>query len=265
MTEEGRLELFGKLVEIMERLRGEGGCLWDRKQSHESLKPYLIEEAYEVLACIEEKSTEGLKEELGDLLFQVIFHAQIAKEADKFDIYDIVETVTEKMTRRHPHVFGETKVENTKEILANWEQIKQAERKDSGASVLSGVPDQLPALLRAHRLQEKAARVGFDHISKEQAYAKLEEELAEFEAAMDNNDSANMEEELGDLLFCLVNVARFIEINPEEALRKTIMKFISRFSYIEEQVTCSSKQLNEVSLEELDRLWEEAKGVAGIP
>ncbi len=260
-----RAQLFAKLVGIMRTLRSEQGCMWDRKQTHESLKPYMIEEAYEALAAIDQKSVEGLREELGDVLFQVIFHAQIAAEDNRFDIYDILECSIEKMTRRHPHVFGDTKVEDTKEILANWERIKQAEKKLSGASVLAGVPHELPALLRAHRLQEKAARVGFDHTSLAQAFAKLEEELAEFEVALEAEDTAHMEEELGDLLFSLVNVARFVEINPEEALRKTIMKFILRFRYLEEQVVNSGRELNEVSLQELDCLWEEAKREPDIP
>lgn len=264
MTED-RQQLFTKLVDIMRTLRSEQGCMWDRKQTHESIKPYLIEEAYEVLAAIDHNSPDDLREELGDLLFQVIFHAQLAAEKGDFHIYDILEHIIEKMTRRHPHVFGDTKVDNTKEILANWEQIKQTEKKRSGKSVLSGVPHELPALLRAHRLQEKAARVGFDHTSLKQVFAKLEEELAEFEAALQSKNASHMEEELGDLLFSLVNVARFIEINPEEALRKTIMKFIKRFRYIEEKVVGSGHQLNEIGLDELDRLWKEAKDEPNLP
>jgi tetrapyrrole methylase family protein/MazG family protein len=262
---EEKEQSFAKLVDIMRTLRGEQGCLWDRKQTHESLKPYLIEEAYEVLAAIDQGASGALREELGDLLFQIIFHAQIAAEQGRFDIYDILRHTAEKMTRRHPHVFGDTKVGDTREILANWERIKQAEKRQSGKSVLDGVPQELPALLRAHRVQEKAARVGFDHTSLKQVFAKLEEELAEFEATLEGKDPARMEEELGDLLFCLVNVARFVEVNPEEALRRTIMKFISRFRYLEERVVNSGHQLNELKLEELDRLWEEAKDVSGIP
>jgi tetrapyrrole methylase family protein/MazG family protein len=196
MSDEKR-ELFGKLVDTMRTLRSEKGCMWDRKQTHESLKPYLIEEAYEVLAAIDQQSAEDLREELGDLLFQIIFHAQVAAEAGKFDIYDILKHIKQKMIRRHPHVFGDAKVKNTREILANWEQIKQAEKKRSGKSVLHGVPHELPALLRAHRLQEKAARVGFDHTSLEQVFAKLEEELAEFEAALQSKNTAQMEEGWG--------------------------------------------------------------------
>jgi tetrapyrrole methylase family protein/MazG family protein len=254
-----------KLVDIMRILRSDKGCMWDRKQTHASLKPYLIEEAYEVLTSIDQQSPDELREELGDLLFQIIFHAQIAAEKGMFNIYDVITHTTQKMVRRHPHVFGEVKVDNTQQILANWEQIKQAERKKTGKSVLDGVPNQLPALLRAHRLQEKAARIGFDHTSLNQVFSKLEEELAEFETALEEKNTARMEEELGDVFFSLVNVARFIEINPEEALRKTIMKFISRFHYLEKQIIDSGKQLNEVSLAELDRLWEKAKGVPDIP
>ena len=253
---------FEELVELMRRLRGPDGCMWDRQQTHESLKPYLIEEAYEALAAIDERNADKLKEELGDVLFQVIFHAQIANEQGNFDIYDVIRQVCQKMIRRHPHVFGQVKVSDTQEILANWEQIKQAEKKPGEASVLSGVPPQLPALLRAHRVQEKAARVGFNHQSTEQAFQKLREELGEFEAAVRQNNQEDMEMEMGDLLFSLVNVARFLEVNPEEALRKTIMKFISRFQYIEEQAAQAGIQLKDMALEEMDELWEQAKKVS---
>ncbi len=257
--------LFEELVAVMSKLRGDGGCLWDKEQTQQSLKPYLIEETYEVLAAIDQQQPERIKEELGDLFFQIIFHAQIAQEQADFDMADILRVTIDKMKRRHPHVFGELKVKDTKEILANWEQIKKEEKKGgTTSSVLEGVPEQLPALMRAHRVQVKASRVGFDHQSLSDTFQKVTEELQEFETALKQQDSNRMEDEFGDLLFSLVNVARFIEVNPEEALRKTILRFIGRFRYIEEQIAQSGRQLQEVSLDELDHYWEKAKGAAGL-
>ncbi len=261
--------LFEELVGLMQRLRGKHGCLWDKEQTRESLKPYLVEEAYEVLAAIEGGIPEHLREELGDLLFQIIFHAQIAAEQGEFDIYQIIRYSIDKMKRRHPHVFGNKKVKGTAEILSNWEKIKQTEKelpaKDGRRrSILEGVPPQLPALLRAHRVQEKAARVGFDHRSLEEVLDKLGEELEEFKQSLTGGTTEEKEEELGDLLFSLVNAARFVRVNPEEALRKTVAKFTFRFRYIEERVAAQGKRLDEVSLEEMDRLWEEAKIAPGV-
>ncbi len=248
-----------QLLGIMDRLREENGCPWDREQTRQSLKPYLIEEAYEVIDAIEENAPEKIREELGDLLFQIVFHARVSKEAGEFDMADIIRTISEKMIRRHPHVFGDVKVKNSQEVLLNWEKIKQEEKKEFKNSVLEGVPRHIPSLLMAHRLQVKAARVGFDwpHIS--QAMDKVREEFAEFEEAIKNQKPEAMEEELGDILFSLVNVARFIEINPEEALRKTIQKFIVRFRYIEENIRRNNLDFNDIGLQEMDRLWEESK------
>ncbi len=255
---------FQALVDIVSELRGPDGCPWDKKQTHQSLKPYLLEEAYEVLDELDSGDQDKLKEELGDLLFQVLIHAQLAKEAGNFSIEDVLQTIAEKMTRRHPHVFGGAVLNTPEEVLANWEQIKHAEKGGAKSSALEGVPKRLPSLLRAHRLQEKAARLGFDHPTLESAFAKVLEETKEFEEAFLAGKTAEMEEELGDLLFTLVNLARFIEVNPEEALQKTIMKFINRFRYIEKKIAEEGFSLKEASLEKMDALWEEAKGVADL-
>ena len=254
-------ELFAELVEIMARLRGSGGCPWDREQTHESIKPYLIEETYEVLEAIDEQDPAKLREELGDLILQVVFHAQMAEEAGAFSIADVLGTISDKLRRRHPHVFGDVKAETAQEVLFNWEQIKQAERRrEKGeASLLDGVPRELPALLRAHRLQEKASRVGFDWAEAQEVLRKVEEELAELRAAMQAQGTDRMEAEMGDLLFALVNLSRFIAVNPEEALRKTIARFIARFRFIEEELVRRGRSLKQASLQEMDALWADAK------
>ena len=253
--------LFVKLVEIMARLRGENGCPWDREQTSESIKPYLVEETYEVLEAIDEQDPAKLKEELGDLMLQIVFHARMAEEAGAFSISDVLATINDKLVRRHPHVFGDVKAETAQEVLFNWEQIKQTERRQAmgHASLLDGVPRELPALLRAHRLQEKASRVGFDWKEAPQVFRKVEEELGELRAAMQGQTADRVEAELGDLLFALVNLSRFLAVNPEEALRKTIARFIARFRYIEEELARRDRSLRQASLEEMDALWAEAK------
>ncbi len=251
---------FNNLLKIMSKLRGKNGCPWDKEQTTESLKPFLIEEAYEVIEAIDEKSPEKLKEELGDLLLQVVFHAQLAKERKEFDMENILETLEEKLIRRHPHVFGDVSYEDAKEVLAQWERIKKEEKANSKReSMLDSVPKELPALLRAHRLQDKAARVGFDWKHINDVFAKVEEEIKEFKGAIKEKNSDEVEDELGDIFFALVNVARFLEINPEDALRKTISKFISRFRYIEERAKEAKRELSDMTLEEMDKFWEEAK------
>jgi len=252
---------FGELVQIMARLRGENGCPWDREQTHASIKPYLLEETYEVLESIDENDPAKLEEELGDLALQVVFHAQMADEAGLFTIADVLRGINEKLRRRHPHIFGDVKADTAQEVLFNWEQIKKLEREKAQgrASLLDGVPRELPALLRAHRLQEKASRVGFDWNEARQVFQKVEEELAELRAAMENEQPDRMEAELGDLLFSLVNLGRFIAVNPEEALRKTIARFIARFQYIEEELARRGTAPGQVTLEEMDALWAEAK------
>jgi tetrapyrrole methylase family protein/MazG family protein len=252
---------FNDLIALMARLRGPDGCPWDRKQTTESLKPFLIEECYEVVDALDEGSPDKSREELGDLLFQIIFHARIAEEKGQFTIRDVIATNIEKMTRRHPHVFGDAKLDTDQEVLANWEEIKKKEKGyESRKSVLEGVPRRLPSLLRAHSLQERAARVGFDWSRIDEALPKLDEEIAEFKESLKQEDAAGIEEELGDIFFMLVNISRFLGVNPEEALRKTISKFVHRFQYIEERAENAGRTLNDMTLDEMEKLWQESKG-----
>ena len=250
---------FEELISIMKRLRGPGGCPWDAEQTHESLTRYLLEETYEVIEAIESHSPDHLREELGDLLLQPVFHAAIAEEAGTFTINDIIQTLCEKLVRRHPHVFGDMRISDSAAQIENWEQIKKEEKKAERSSALSGVPPHLPALLKAQKITEKAARVGFDWEHVDQVMAKVMEELHEFEEAMASGDEQSMEAELGDLLFAIVNLGRFLAINPEDALRKTINRFQIRFQHVEDSLHARGKQMNTASLAEMDLLWEEAK------
>lgn len=252
------MDNFQKLLDIMAALRAENGCPWDKEQTRESLKPFLVEETYEVIEAIDEKAPSKIKEELGDLLFQIIFHAQLAKEQGEFDMDDVINTISTKMIGRHPHVFGTAKFETPEQVLKQWEERKREEGKGR-ESILEGVPKELPSLLKAHRIQSRAARVGFDWKRVEDVLGKLEEELAEFRKALESKDQARIEDELGDVFFSLVNIARFVGVNPEDALRKTISKFISRFRYIEIKAAESGRNLSDMTLEEMDALWEEAK------
>jgi tetrapyrrole methylase family protein/MazG family protein len=250
---------FEKLLEIMKRLRAPGGCPWDAEQTHESLTRYLLEETYEVIEAIDAKSPEHLKEELGDLLLQPVFHAAIAEEAGSFTIHDVIQTLCEKLVRRHPHVFGDMQIADSTAQIENWEQIKKLEKGAERASALSGVPPHLPALLKAQKITEKAARVGFDWEHIDQVMAKVMEELHEFEEAMIAGDNEHMEAELGDLLFAIVNLGRFLSINPEEALRKTITRFQLRFQFVEESLHAQNRHMSDTPLKEMDLLWDEAK------
>ena len=250
---------FEDLVEIMRRLRGPGGCPWDAEQTHESLTRYLLEEAYEVIEAIETKSADHLREELGDLLLQPVFHAAIAEEAGTFTIDEVIRTLCDKLIRRHPHVFGDMEIMDSSAQIENWERIKRDEKGTERKSALSGVPPQLPALLKAQKISEKAARVGFDWEHVDQVVAKVMEELHEFEEAMALRDNDRMEAELGDLLFAIVNLGRFLSINPEEALRKTISRFQHRFQHVEESLNAQGRKMKDTPLEEMDHLWEEAK------
>lgn len=249
---------LSELIKIMAALRGEKGCPWDREQTRDSLRPFIIEEAYEVLEAIDEGKPDAVKEELGDLLFQIVFQSRIAEENGEFGISDVVETIAKKMISRHPHVFGDTSCETPEEVIMNWEEHKKREGKQR-ASVLDGVPKELPALLRAHRLQSRASRVGFDWDRAEDVLAKLDEEVAEFKDAVRRKEKGNIEDELGDILFMIVNISRFIGVNPEDALRRTISKFISRFRYIEMAAADRGKRLTDMSLSDMDALWDEAK------
>ena len=250
---------FDQLLSIMRKLRGPGGCPWDAEQTHESLTRYLLEETYEVIEAIESKSPEHLKEELGDLLLQPIFHAVIAEEAGQFDISDVIRTLCEKLVRRHPHVFGDLEISDSNAQIINWERIKKEEKGPERTSALSGVPPHLPALLKAQKITEKASRVGFDWNHSDQVFAKVMEELHEFEEAWAGGNPERMEDELGDLLFAIVNLGRFLSLNPEEALRKTICRFQKRFSYVEDTLNKQGRNLSDATLEEMDILWEQVK------
>ena len=255
---------FDRLVAIMRRLRAPGGCPWDAEQTHESLKRYLIEECYEVIEAIDLNDPEHLKEELGDLMLQPIFHAAIAEGQGTFTIDDVLDTICEKLIRRHPHVFGDEVVKSADEQVENWERIKKKEKGAERSSALSGVPPHLPALLKAQKVTEKAARVGFDWEHVDQVFAKVLEELKEFEETMVARDQERMEAELGDLLFATVNLGRFLAIDPEEALRKTIARFSRRFAHVEDTLYASGKHLQDATLAEMDLLWEEAKELEKI-
>ena len=247
-----------ELVKIMARLRGEKGCPWDREQTRESLKPFIVEEAYEVLDAIDEKKPEAIREELGDLLFQIVFQCQVAQERGEFGMADVIETIAEKMILRHPHVFGDADYKTREEVLVHWEAQKKKEGKLRD-SILEGVPKTLPALLRAQRLQDRVSRVGFDWERIEDIFKKLDEEVREFKEAVERKKEGETEDELGDILFMIVNISRFINVNPEEALRKTISKFISRFRFIEMAAADFGKKLSDMTLAEMDSLWDEAK------
>ncbi|MEK7703183.1 MAG: nucleoside triphosphate pyrophosphohydrolase [Nitrospirota bacterium] len=252
---------FDRLIAVMAKLRGDAGCAWDKKQTHQSLKPFLIEEAYEVLDAIDFEKEPLLCEELGDLLFQVVFHAQVAKERGAFDIEAILKGTTEKMTRRHPHVFSpeQNTTLSADQAIGQWEQMKLKEKRASGErkSLFDGVPKGLPALLLAHQVQAKAGRVGFDWKTAEAAFPKIEEEFQELKAALAEGDAAHLEAEIGDLLFSIVNVARLVKVNPEEALRKMVNRFITRFKSMES--AAGESGIESCSIEEMERLWEEAK------
>jgi XTP/dITP diphosphohydrolase len=248
---------FTEFVEIVKRLRKE--CPWDREQTNDSIKSNTIEEAYEVVEAIDNKNYEELKKELGDLLLHVVFHTQIAEEDNHFAINDVIDAIQEKLIRRHPHVFGEVQVSDSTEVKKNWEEIKLSEGRES---VLEGVPHNLPALQRAHRLQEKAAKVGFDWEKKEDVWKKVIEEIEEMHQSENEETKDHLEKEVGDVFFAMVNYARFLGINPEDALRRTNKKFVNRFNYVQKKVKETGKAINESNLEEMDKFWNESKKFA---
>lgn len=248
------------LVQIMKELRGPKGCPWDQEQTHDSLKRYLIEEAYEVIEAIELADMNKLREELGDLLLQIVFHAELASENSAFDMNDVVDSIVHKMRSRHPHVFGKEKLDSAAQVLDNWENIKDREKAEAGErKTLMDVPRGLPALLRAEKIQARASRVGFDWPDVQGAWEKVKEEQGELMEALANGQAGRIEDEFGDLLFALVNVARFLRVDPEEALTKTIDKFIQRFRGMEEVAAKRGLDLNQLDIEQLDDLWEEVK------
>jgi MazG family protein len=269
---------FNDLIELMDRLRSPGGCPWDREQTYATLAPMLLEEAYEAFDALEEARQgrpDDLREELGDLLFQIAFFARVAKERGEFTIDDVIDQVHAKMVRRHPHVFGEVTANDSAEVLRNWEAIKAEEKRAAGksgrggnesSSILDGVSTKAPALMEAHQLSTKAARVGFDWRHVEEIFEKLHEEVAELQAAIEKHKTSDQEadhfrvrEEIGDLLFVITNIARHMNVEPEAALKLTNRKFRRRFGYIEKQLRERNRKLDETSLEELEELWQEAK------
>ncbi|MBO8151189.1 MAG: nucleoside triphosphate pyrophosphohydrolase [Candidatus Marinimicrobia bacterium] len=256
MDKEKVLQRFARLIEIVRKLRGPGGCKWDRAQTHKSLVPYMTEELYEVIEAIEEDDMRKLKEELGDLLLHVVFQADLAEEEGHFTLGDSIETISSKLVRRHPHVFAGLKVGSVSEIKKNWEEIKLREGRQS---LLEGIPKNLPALLLARRVQQRASEVGFDWERVPSVIEKLEEEFLELKNAIESREQSRIRDELGDLLFTVVNLSRFLDIDPEDALRHTIKKFINRFKLVEEELRKKGKKLEEATLSEMDRLWNEIK------
>jgi MazG family protein len=255
---------FDDLVKLMTTLRGPGGCPWDRKQTLPDLKPFVIEESYEVVDAIDRDDRGSLLEELGDFLLQAVFIAEVTREEGSFDIYDSITAIHDKLVRRHPHVFGDAEASDAEQVLVNWEKLKSDERKAENKGVLSGVPAALPALLRASRLTEKAARVGFDWRGTEAVFEKLDEEIAELHEAIGTGDKQKVHDELGDLLFTIANIARKLEVSPEEALQSTNRKFTRRFESMEARVHGSGRNIDQLSLEEMDGLWDEAKAAERV-
>ena len=253
-----RAASFLNLIKIMDELREK--CPWDKKQTIESIRHLTIEETFELSDAILKNDLNEIKKELGDLLLHIVFYSKIASETNDFNLKDVIDGLCEKLIFRHPHVYGDVKAETEEQVKQNWEQLKQKE-KDGNKSVLSGVPNSLPALLKAFRIQEKARAVGFDWEKPEQVYEKVKEELAEFETEIKYGNQQNAEKEFGDVLFSLINYARFLNINPEDALEQTNKKFIKRFNYMENKVKTQGKQISDCKLEELDIYWNEAKQI----
>ncbi|PKN77427.1 MAG: nucleoside triphosphate pyrophosphohydrolase [Deltaproteobacteria bacterium HGW-Deltaproteobacteria-10] len=251
------------LMQLIEKLRAPDGCPWDRKQKPQDLGKYILEEAYEVIDSLETNDQQAIAEELGDLLFQILFLAQMGEEAGAYSLDRIMAGIREKMIRRHPHIFGDIKVTTVEEVKENWQQIKDKERrtKSTDTGLFSGIPRSLPALKRAQKITATAAVYGFDWPATTDVLKKLEEELTEFKTALNNNDHNNIEEELGDLLFTIVNLSRFVKVDSETALSRTTNKFLQRFAYITRQLANRGKTPQQASLMEMDELWEETKGI----
>jgi len=255
-SREEQMAAFGRLLDIMDELREK--CPWDRKQTNESLRANTIEETYELCEAIIHDDNDGIKKELGDLLLHVIFYAKIGSEKDAFDIKDVCDTLCEKLIFRHPHVFGDATAETSGKVEQSWEALKLKE-KGGNKTVLEGVPSSLPSLIKAYRIQDKARNVGFDWEKREQVWDKVSEEFMELKAEVDKMDTDKMESEFGDLFFSLINAARLYKINPDNALERTNRKFIRRFNYLEEQTLMKNCSLKDMTLEEMDHIWNEAK------
>lgn len=255
-SREEKMEAFGRLLDVMDRLRKE--CPWDRKQTNESLRPNTIEETYELCDALIRDDQHEICKELGDLLLHVVFYGKIGEEKEQFDIADVCNKLCDKLIFRHPHVYGNAVVNDAQQVLESWEQIKLKE-KDGNKTVLSGVPSALPSLIKAYRIQDKARNVGFDWEDRQDVWQKVHEELAELEAELNGGDKQHSTEELGDFLFSVINAARLYKLNPDNALELTNQKFIRRFNYIEQHSIRAGKPLTEMTLEEMDALWNEAK------
>ncbi len=255
-TREEQLEAFSRLLDVMNELREK--CPWDRKQTFRSLRSNTIEETFELADAIQREDMMNIKKELGDVLLHIVFYSKMADERGEFDIADVCNALCDKLIYRHPHVYGNVSAETSEAVKENWEQLKLKE-KDGNHGVLAGVPSALPALIKAYRIQDKARNVGFDWEERSQVWGKVREELAEFEAEVDKMDADRMESELGDVLFSIINAARLYKINPENALERTNKKFIRRFNYLEDKTIKQGKDLRSMTLEEMDRYWDEAK------
>jgi tetrapyrrole methylase family protein/MazG family protein len=254
------LNSLSKLIKITETLMGDDGCPWDKVQTRESLKPYLVEETYEVLEALDENDPEKIKDELGDLLYQILFHSKISSLKGEFDFQDVIDNLSEKMVRRHPHVFEERKLNTPDQVIRQWEEIKKKENnKANQKSILDSVPINLPSLLRAQKLQKKAAKEGFDWKQINDVFDKLDEEIKEFKEAVLKKKNTDIQSEIGDIIFVITNIAKFYKVDAEEALRSTNNKFIKRFQFIEQKIEGKGKTLKDCPLEEMERYWQEAK------
>ena len=260
-SREEKIEAFGRLLDVLDRLRVE--CPWDRKQTNESLRPNTIEEVFELCDALMKDDSKNICKELGDVLMHVCFYALIGQEKGEFDVADVCQKQADKLIFRHPHVYGEVVAESAEKVLQNWEQIKLRE-KDGNKTVLSGVPQALPSLIKAYRIQDKARNVGFDWDKREDVWAKVREELDELQAELERDDKERSTAELGDFLFSVINAARLYHLNPDNALERTNQKFIRRFNYVEQHSIREGKPLTEMTLAEMDKLWEEAKKTENI-
>ncbi len=260
-TTEDKLKEFERLLNIMSELRIK--CPWDKEQTFESLRSHSIEEVYELTDAIIRNDMQDIKKELGDMLLHIVFYAQMGSETNDFDIYDVCKSLNEKLIYRHPHVFGEVEANNATTVEQNWEQLKLKE-KDGNKTVLSGVPATLPAMIKAHRIQDKARSVGFDWEEREQVWAKVQEEIDELKTEIGAMDKDKMEAEFGDLLFSLINAGRLYGIDPENALERTNRKFISRFNYLESKTIAQGRDLKKMTLAEMDEIWDEAKAIERV-